>query len=347
MRSRRPHTAALLGLLVAVAITGCGVETEPETAPDVATVAAVLDGRTVDVERGGAVVTVTLLGIAPPALDECLGEESAAALFDLLPVGAEVRLEPADATVAAVFSGDVLVNAELARRGLAHALVDTAITEQVAPAEQEAVDDGAGLFGADDECTVSARVAALEEVAAGSVDQAAVLAAGVGVAEVDRHAAALAAAAATGAALAALLDEEQSARYPAAMIADLRTRTAAVNERLSGATSAVALLRASEEQRVEAERVAAEAAAAAAAAAAARAADEAARQARAVVDAEVAPIAAEAAPLQQAPAATSGGAVVYKNCAAVRAAGAAPILAGQPGFSSKLDRDGDGVGCDK
>jgi hypothetical protein len=36
----------------------------------------------------------------------------------------------------------------------------------------------------------------------------------------------------------------------------------------------------------------------------------------------------------------------YKNCAAVRAAGAAPIRRGDPGYSRKLDRDGDGVGCE-
>jgi len=36
--------------------------------------------------------------------------------------------------------------------------------------------------------------------------------------------------------------------------------------------------------------------------------------------------------------------VYYANCDAVRAAGAAPIYAGQPGYSRKLDRDGDGVG---
>lgn len=36
----------------------------------------------------------------------------------------------------------------------------------------------------------------------------------------------------------------------------------------------------------------------------------------------------------------------YENCDAVRAAGAAPIYAGQPGFQSKFDRDKDGVGCD-
>jgi hypothetical protein len=38
--------------------------------------------------------------------------------------------------------------------------------------------------------------------------------------------------------------------------------------------------------------------------------------------------------------------VTYENCDAVRAAGAAPIRVGEPGYSSKLDRDGDGVGCE-
>ncbi len=34
--------------------------------------------------------------------------------------------------------------------------------------------------------------------------------------------------------------------------------------------------------------------------------------------------------------------VSYENCEAARAAGAAPLLAGQPAYTSKLDRDGDG-----
>ncbi len=38
--------------------------------------------------------------------------------------------------------------------------------------------------------------------------------------------------------------------------------------------------------------------------------------------------------------------ITYANCTAVRAAGAAPIHVGQPGYSRKLDRDGDGVGCE-
>lgn len=50
----------------------------------------------------------------------------------------------------------------------------------------------------------------------------------------------------------------------------------------------------------------------------------------------------DSAPLVEAPAAD----VYYQNCSAVRAAGAAPIYAGQPGFQSKFDGDGDGVGCE-
>ncbi|WP_051704181.1 excalibur calcium-binding domain-containing protein [Glycomyces sp. NRRL B-16210] len=38
--------------------------------------------------------------------------------------------------------------------------------------------------------------------------------------------------------------------------------------------------------------------------------------------------------------------VYYENCAAARAAGAAPVLEGQPGYRPGLDGDGDGVGCE-
>jgi len=50
---------------------------------------------------------------------------------------------------------------------------------------------------------------------------------------------------------------------------------------------------------------------------------------------------------QPAPApAPAAGAISYANCTAVRAAGAAPIHRGDPGYASKLDRDGDGIGCE-
>jgi hypothetical protein len=41
-----------------------------------------------------------------------------------------------------------------------------------------------------------------------------------------------------------------------------------------------------------------------------------------------------------------GGDVYYANCTEVRAAGAAPIHRGEPGYASHLDRDDDGVACD-
>ncbi|HEY5183070.1 MAG TPA: excalibur calcium-binding domain-containing protein [Dermatophilaceae bacterium] len=36
----------------------------------------------------------------------------------------------------------------------------------------------------------------------------------------------------------------------------------------------------------------------------------------------------------------------YKNCDAVRAAGAAPLYRGEPGYRAGLDRDNDGVACE-
>lgn len=36
----------------------------------------------------------------------------------------------------------------------------------------------------------------------------------------------------------------------------------------------------------------------------------------------------------------------YQNCDAVRAAGRAPLYAGQPGYRSALDRDHDGIACE-
>ena len=61
---------------------------------------------------------------------------------------------------------------------------------------------------------------------------------------------------------------------------------------------------------------------------------------------EPAPVAPAPAPAPVAPAPVAPAPVSYANCSAVRAAGAAPIYVGQPGFGSHLDRDGDGVACE-
>ncbi len=49
---------------------------------------------------------------------------------------------------------------------------------------------------------------------------------------------------------------------------------------------------------------------------------------------------------EPAPEADGGGLAYYDNCSDVRAAGAAPLYAGDPGYRSGLDRDGDGVACE-
>lgn len=41
-----------------------------------------------------------------------------------------------------------------------------------------------------------------------------------------------------------------------------------------------------------------------------------------------------------------GGSAYYANCSQARAEGAAPIRRGDPGYSRKLDRDGDGIACE-
>ena len=58
--------------------------------------------------------------------------------------------------------------------------------------------------------------------------------------------------------------------------------------------------------------------------------------------------ASHAQPLQQdfhaTPVSASGR--VFANCTEARAAGAAPVRRGDPGYGPHLDRDNDGVGCE-
>lgn len=102
--------------------------------------------------------------------------------------------------------------------------------------------------------------------------------------------------------------------------------------------------------KAAADKAAADKAAADQAAAAKAAADQAARDAAAKAAAEQqaaqkfvqAPAPAPAPAPAQVPAAA-----YYANCTAAKNAGAAPLYRGQPGYSSSLDRDGDGVACER
>ena len=62
------------------------------------------------------------------------------------------------------------------------------------------------------------------------------------------------------------------------------------------------------------------------------------------VEAPAAPEPAAPAPAEEPPAPAAD--VYYENCDAARAAGAAPLLRGEPGYRSRMDGDDDGVACE-
>ena len=49
---------------------------------------------------------------------------------------------------------------------------------------------------------------------------------------------------------------------------------------------------------------------------------------------------------QKAQAFVGSGSRAFANCSEARAAGAAPVRRGDPGYGSHLDRDNDGIGCE-
>lgn len=52
------------------------------------------------------------------------------------------------------------------------------------------------------------------------------------------------------------------------------------------------------------------------------------------------------APAPAQPPSTSMSSVYYPDCAAARAAGAAPMRRGEPGYRSGLDRNNNGIACE-
>jgi len=66
------------------------------------------------------------------------------------------------------------------------------------------------------------------------------------------------------------------------------------------------------------------------------------------VGAKPTPVRTTAAPpaIVAPPLSSAGGSAYYANCAAARAAGAAPLHRGEPGYRAGLDRDSDGIACE-
>jgi colicin import membrane protein len=133
-----------------------------------------------------------------------------------------------------------------------------------------------------------------------------------------------------------------------AALVDLPSPTATPTD--NSATEAAAKEQADAAAAVAAAKAKADAAAKAKAAAAAKAKAKADAAAKAKADAAAKAKADAAAKARAAAAAAAqeeaSTNVYYENCSAVRAAGADPIRRGDAGYSTKLDRDGDGVGCE-
>lgn len=134
------------------------------------------------------------------------------------------------------------------------------------------------------------------------------------------------------------LSQEEADRYAAERAAVAKAAADKAAAEKAAAEKAAAEKAAAE--KAAAEKAAAERAAAEQAAAQKAAAEQAARD-------EAARIAAEQAAQQAVQAPPAPAAVYYPNCAAARAAGAAPVYQGTPGYGTHLDRDRDGIGCDK
>ncbi|WP_158288606.1 excalibur calcium-binding domain-containing protein [Ornithinimicrobium flavum] len=392
----------------AVVVVGGGAAFSAVTAgpgSDRATVVRVIDGDTIDVRYDDEVHRVRLLNIDTPETRhpgkavECLGPEATAYLADQLLPGDVVRLEydverydRYERELAGVFEGEVLINAEIARRGLGVPVLfepNRKFLDEVTAAYEEGKAAGAGMFSADLACTFEARIAAYAD----SVAAVEALAAAEDPAAVQ---AAADSAVAEGVALLALIDGAGAGSLAAAGLSGaeldgLRGEVRALQGRAEGAAKAAVAeaerVKAEEEARKkaeeEAERKAAEEKAKAeeearkkaeeeARKAEEEAAREAAEEAQRQAEAEAArqaeaqraaeeqarrqsqiqplmpqtPAPPPAAPPVAPPPPPPSTSVYYPNCAAARAAGAAPVYLGQPGYGTHLDRDRDGVGCE-
>ncbi len=155
---------AVLGGVVSM---GVGVAKSDEHA----VVNRVIDGDTIDVTLDGEKTRVRLLNIDTPEIgrngrpSECLAEEAKEYLEDRLPQGIEVTLEYDEEktdkygrTLAGVFLGGDLVNADIAAEGLAVAKkigANGKFYNEVKEAESGPRTKGTGVFGVSDECQVS------------------------------------------------------------------------------------------------------------------------------------------------------------------------------------------------
>lgn len=313
---------------------------------------------------------------------ECLGPEATAYLEQQLEPGDVVRLEfdverldRYDRELAGVWQGEVLINAEIARHGLGVPVIfepNRKFYPPVAEAYEEAKANGVGIFDPQQTCTFPARVEAYAALVAEVEAQSG---------QPEQAVAAADSAVAEGAALVALIGGVEAtslsaAGLTAAELDAMREQVVALQERArvvgEGAQEAIEQAEAerkaeedrrkaearkkaeekrkAEEARQEAERKAEEERQAAEAERRAEEERRAEAQRRAEEEraqqAPIQPLMPQPAPQPAPPPQPAPVPFVFKNCTEARAAGAAPVYRGQPGYGPHLDRDNDGIGCE-
>lgn len=173
----------------ALLVSACGSSGAGEAGSSGATRASItledgLKGSVVKVESantfiadfGGVRKSVRLVNTAAPSHNgvgisqTCLVEESRAVLAEKLPEGTEVTLNFDDNArgstgyvEAAVYAGDTFINWEMARAGMVATTFATAEDEfylDISNGQQDAANEGVGLYSKDVECTIPAAVEA-------------------------------------------------------------------------------------------------------------------------------------------------------------------------------------------
>lgn len=180
----------VLAATAAVLVAGTTIAVASTANADEGTVIRVIDGDTLVVDFNDQELTVRLLNVDTPETKdpdkpvECMGPEATDFLTEALPAGSTVTLafdvEREDRygrTLAAVYDDqDLLINAEVARRGLGVPVTyepNSKFRPPVDEAYQEAQEQQAGLFAENIECTVPAMVAAMEDTAAQAAEEGA------------------------------------------------------------------------------------------------------------------------------------------------------------------------------
>lgn len=176
---------APLAAVTLLALTACGSGgTEGATAsaaPSLvledgmgATVVSVESANTFTAEIDGATRSVRLINTSAPSTNgialshNCLVEESTALLAEKLPEGSQVTLN-FDETQrggtgyieAAVYSGDALINADMARAGMVATTFTSANDKfyaEISQAQQDAASEEVGLYAKGTDCTIPANI---------------------------------------------------------------------------------------------------------------------------------------------------------------------------------------------